>query len=159
MIVATRPEPTVRPPSRFNKYIFRRVFGAFYAIFHGNNMFITHYLFITLISWHRFGTGILFRQTVSPIEIWGQVAATIACPVRCFNFHCYDDKRICPKTSLRPLKSAGHRIPPSAIAWMFRLPTGQIQPYRWAGSWNKPRRTSQRSVPTFPVCCFPAGGW
>ena len=50
MIVATRPEPTVRPPSRFNKYIFRRVFGAFYAIFHGNNMFIAHYLFITLIS-------------------------------------------------------------------------------------------------------------
>ena len=70
MIVATRPEPTVRPPSRFNKYIFRRVFGAFYAIFHGNNMFITHYLFITLISWHRFGTGILFRQTVRPIGIY-----------------------------------------------------------------------------------------
>ena len=67
MIVATLPEPTVLPPSRFNKYIFRRVFGAFYAIFHGNNMFIAHYLFITLISWHRFGTGILFRQTVRPI--------------------------------------------------------------------------------------------
>ena len=70
MIVATRPEPTVRPPSRFNKYIFRHVFGAFYTIFHGNNMFIAHYLFITLIAWHRFGTGIQIYQTVRHIAIF-----------------------------------------------------------------------------------------
>ena len=69
MIVATLPEPTVLPPSRFNKFLFQRVFSTFYANFHGNNMFIAHYLFITLISWHRFGTGILFRQTVRPIGI------------------------------------------------------------------------------------------
>lgn len=56
-MVATRPDPTVRPPSRFNKFIFRRVFGAFNTNFHGNIIFIAHYLFITLISWHRFGTG------------------------------------------------------------------------------------------------------
>ena len=57
MIVATRPEPTVRPPSRYLNSVFRCIFYTFYGwnlhIFIG---FIWS-IFICMITWHRFGTG------------------------------------------------------------------------------------------------------
>ena len=57
MIVATRPEPTVRPPSRYMNSIFRCIFYTFY----GENLHIfvsfSCSIFICMSSWHRFGTG------------------------------------------------------------------------------------------------------
>ena len=56
MIEAIRPEPTVRPPSRYLNSVFC---GIFYALYCGKQCKIVVFvwrIFIYMISWHRFGT-------------------------------------------------------------------------------------------------------
>ena len=59
MIVATRPEPTVLPPSRYLNSVFQHIFYAFYGWNLHSFVDFTWSIFICMVSWHRFGTGIL----------------------------------------------------------------------------------------------------
>ncbi len=54
--VATRPEPTVRPPSRYLNSVFCGIFYAFYCGKQRKIVVFVWRIFICLISWHRFGT-------------------------------------------------------------------------------------------------------
>ena len=63
IIVATLPEPTVLPPSRYLNSVFC---GIFYAFYYGKQRKIVVFvwrIFICMISWHRFGTKIIFPYT------------------------------------------------------------------------------------------------
>lgn len=63
IIVATQPDPTVRPPSRYLNSVF---YGIFYALYCENQhkiiVFIWH-ISICMISWHCFGTKQIFLLT------------------------------------------------------------------------------------------------
>lgn len=53
MIVATLPDPTVRPPSRYFNSVF---YGIFYAFYYENQHKIAVFIwciFICIISWHQ----------------------------------------------------------------------------------------------------------
>ena len=53
MIAATRPEPTVRPPSQYLNSVFC---GIFYALYCGKQrkiVVLVWRIFIRMISWHR----------------------------------------------------------------------------------------------------------
>ncbi len=56
MIVATLPEPTVRPPSRYLNSVFCGIFYAFYCGKQRKIVVFVWRIFICMISWHRFGT-------------------------------------------------------------------------------------------------------
>ena len=56
MIVATRPDPTVRPPSRYLNTVFLHIFYAFGWQNPHKTAVFTQCIFICLSSWHRFGT-------------------------------------------------------------------------------------------------------
>ena len=56
MIVATLPEPTVRPPSRYLNSVFCDIFYAFYCKKQRKIVVFMWCIFICMISWHRFGT-------------------------------------------------------------------------------------------------------
>ena len=54
--VATRPDPTVRPPSRYLNTMFLHIFYAFGWQNPHKTAVFTQCIFICLSSWHRFGT-------------------------------------------------------------------------------------------------------
>ena len=56
MIVATRPDPTVRPPSRYLNTVFLHIFYAFGWQNPHKTAVFAYRIFICLSSWHRFGT-------------------------------------------------------------------------------------------------------
>ena len=56
MIVATRPDPTVRPPSRYLNTVFLHIFYAFRWQNLQKTAVFAYCIFICLSSWHRFGT-------------------------------------------------------------------------------------------------------
>ena len=56
MIVATRPDPTVRPPSRYLNTVFLHIFYAFGWQNPHKTAVFAYCIFICLSSWHRFGT-------------------------------------------------------------------------------------------------------
>ena len=56
MIVATLPDPTVRPPSRYLNSVFCSIFYAFYCGKQRKIVVFVWRIFICMISWHRFGT-------------------------------------------------------------------------------------------------------
>lgn len=56
IIVATRPDPTVRPPSRYLNTVFLHIFYAFGWQNPHKTAVFTQCIFICLSSWHRFGT-------------------------------------------------------------------------------------------------------
>ena len=56
MTVATRPDPTVRPPSRYLNTVFLHIFYAFGWQNPHKTAVFTQCIFICLSSWHRFGT-------------------------------------------------------------------------------------------------------
>ena len=66
MIVATRPDPTVRPPSRYLDSISPHILCTFSRGINHIICILTGCIFIILISWHRFGTSnicfILFQM-------------------------------------------------------------------------------------------------
>ena len=57
MIVATVPDPTVRPPSRYLNTVFLHIFYAFRWQNLQKTAVFAYCIFICLSSWHRFGTG------------------------------------------------------------------------------------------------------
>ena len=57
MIVATRPDPTVRPPSRYLDSISPHILYTFSRDINHIICILTSCIFIILISWHRFGTS------------------------------------------------------------------------------------------------------
>lgn len=65
MIVATLPEPTVLPPSRYLNSIFCGIFYAFYCGKQRKIAVFVWHIFICMISWHRFGTKMIF--SLSPL--------------------------------------------------------------------------------------------
>lgn len=56
MIVATLPDPTVLPPSRYLNSVFCGIFYAFYCGKQRKIVVFVWRIFICMISWHRFGT-------------------------------------------------------------------------------------------------------
>lgn len=56
MIVATRPEPTVLPPSRYLNTVFLHIFYAFGWQNPHKTAVFAYCIFICISSWHRFGT-------------------------------------------------------------------------------------------------------
>lgn len=54
--VATRPDPTVRPPSRYLNTVFLHIFYAFRWQNLQKTAVFAYCIFICLSSWHRFGT-------------------------------------------------------------------------------------------------------
>ena len=58
MIVATLPDPTVLPPSRYLNSVFCSIFYAFYFGKQRKIVVFVWRIFICMISWHRFGTKI-----------------------------------------------------------------------------------------------------
>ena len=70
IIVATRPEPTVRPPSRYLNSVFCGIFYTFYCGKQRKIVVFVWRIFICMISWHRFGTKILF--SLSTLITWCQ---------------------------------------------------------------------------------------
>jgi len=56
IIVATRPDPTVRPPSRYLNTVFLHIFYAFGWQNPHKTAVFAYCIFICLSSWHRFGT-------------------------------------------------------------------------------------------------------
>jgi len=57
-IVATLPEPTVLPPSRYFNSVFYGIFYAFYCENQHKIAVFIWYISIYMISWHRFGTNL-----------------------------------------------------------------------------------------------------
>jgi len=57
MMVATRPEPTVLPPSRYLNTVFLRIFYAFWWQISQKTAVFAFCISICSISWHRFGTA------------------------------------------------------------------------------------------------------
>jgi len=55
--VATRPDPTVRPPSRYLNTVFLRIFYAFWWQISQKTAVFAFCISICSISWHRFGTA------------------------------------------------------------------------------------------------------
>ena len=72
MIVATRPDPTVLPPSRYLNSVFCGIFYAFYCGKQQKIAIFVWRIFICLISWHRFGTthSKIFLITSIPFITW-----------------------------------------------------------------------------------------
>lgn len=68
MIVATLPDPTVLPPSRYLNSVFCSIFYAFYFGKQRKIVVFVWRIFICMISWHRFGTKILF--SLSTLITW-----------------------------------------------------------------------------------------
>ena len=56
MIVATLPEPTVLPPSRYWNSVFYGIFSAFRCEKRRKIVVFMWRIFIYLVFWHRFGT-------------------------------------------------------------------------------------------------------
>ena len=56
MIVATRPDPTVLPPSRYLNTVFLHIFYAFGWQNPHKTAVFAYCIFICISSWHRFGT-------------------------------------------------------------------------------------------------------
>ena len=86
MMVATRPEPTVLPPSRYLNSVFQHIFYAFYGWNLHSFVDFTWSIFICMVSWHRFGTGILAPDQLicilSLISVISQSVSYFLIPLR-----------------------------------------------------------------------------
>jgi len=68
MIVATLPDPTVLPPSRYLNSVLCGIFYAFYCGKQRKIVVFVWRIFICMISWHRFGTKMIF--SLSTLITW-----------------------------------------------------------------------------------------